>query len=148
MYKKVLVPLDGSELAECVLPHVEAIAKGCQVAEVTFIRVVEPVTLPIGDGEYLTPDVMTIWTQVESHEKASAEKYLSKLAGQIKYDGGNVKSKVIVGRVAESIANYTTDNEIDLIIIATHGRVIGRYHRLEITGSDRNIPLEIVNNSV
>src|SRR3989304_4054781 len=42
MYKKILVPLDGSELAECVLPHVESIAKGCGVESVTFVRVAEP----------------------------------------------------------------------------------------------------------
>jgi nucleotide-binding universal stress UspA family protein len=41
MYKKILVPLDGSDLAECVLPYVESIAKGCVVEEVVFIRVVE-----------------------------------------------------------------------------------------------------------
>ena len=38
MYQQIIVPLDGSELAECVLPHVEAIAKGCGVKEVVFIQ--------------------------------------------------------------------------------------------------------------
>ncbi|GAJ06773.1 unnamed protein product [marine sediment metagenome] len=42
MYSKVIVPLDGSELAECVLPHVETISKGCGVHDVIFVRVVEP----------------------------------------------------------------------------------------------------------
>jgi hypothetical protein len=36
MYNKTLVPLDGSELAECVLPHVESIAGGCGAKNVTF----------------------------------------------------------------------------------------------------------------
>jgi len=39
MYKKVLVPVDGSELAECVLPHVKSIATGCSVPDVIFVRV-------------------------------------------------------------------------------------------------------------
>ena len=39
MYKRILVPLDGSKLAECVLPHVEALAKGCQTAEVEFVQI-------------------------------------------------------------------------------------------------------------
>ena len=51
MYQKILVPLDGSELAECVLPHVEAIAEGCNVQNVMFVRVVEPVNIP-DSGEY------------------------------------------------------------------------------------------------
>ena len=42
MYKKILVPLDGSQPAECVLPHVESIAKGCGVQDVILLRVVEP----------------------------------------------------------------------------------------------------------
>ena len=51
MYKKILVPLDGSELAECVLPQVESIAKGCGVQNVVFLRVVEPFYMPSGgDG--------------------------------------------------------------------------------------------------
>ncbi|MFC1924072.1 universal stress protein, partial [Chloroflexota bacterium] len=41
MYQKIMVPLDGSELAECVLPHAEAIARGCLTKEVIFVRVVE-----------------------------------------------------------------------------------------------------------
>ena len=38
--------LDGSEVAECVLPHLETIAKGCGVKEVTFVRVQEPFHMP------------------------------------------------------------------------------------------------------
>jgi len=40
------VSLDGSEVAECVLPHLETIAKGCGVKEVTFVRVQEPFHMP------------------------------------------------------------------------------------------------------
>lgn len=39
MYNKIMVPLDGSELAECVLPHVEAITTGCKITNVVFVRV-------------------------------------------------------------------------------------------------------------
>ena len=41
MYKKIMVPLDGSELAECVLPHVDGFVTGCQVETVIFVRVIE-----------------------------------------------------------------------------------------------------------
>ena len=119
MYNKILVPLDGSELAECVLPHVEAIAKGCQTANVIFIRVVEPVVLPVAEGEYFSSNV---WTQIESQEKAIAVSYLNDIVNRVKYDGINVEAKVILGRVADSIVDYVIKNSIDLIIIATHGR--------------------------
>ena len=42
MYKKIMVPLDGSELAESVLPHVEAFIKGFHIKVVILTRVVEP----------------------------------------------------------------------------------------------------------
>ena len=119
MYNKILVPLDGSELAECVLPHVESIAKGCNTTSVIFIRVVEPVVLPVADGEYFSSNV---WTQIESQEKATAVNYLNDVVNRVQYEGINVEAKVILGRVAESIVDFVVKNEIDLIIIATHGR--------------------------
>jgi nucleotide-binding universal stress UspA family protein len=49
MYQKILVPLDGSELAECVLPHVKAIATGCGIEQVVLLKVVEPLPAEIND---------------------------------------------------------------------------------------------------
>ena len=46
MYKKVLVPLDGSELAECVLPHVEVIAHCCQVVDILGVYEDSPSLAP------------------------------------------------------------------------------------------------------
>jgi nucleotide-binding universal stress UspA family protein len=44
MYQKILVPLDGSELSECSLEHVKAVASGCRVPETILLRVVEPLS--------------------------------------------------------------------------------------------------------
>ena len=44
MYQKILIPLDGSELAECSLQHAKAIAQGCNVADVIVFRVIEPLS--------------------------------------------------------------------------------------------------------
>lgn len=119
MYNKILVPLDGSELAECVLPHAEAIAKGCNTKNVILIRVVEPVVLPVADGEYFSSNV---WTQIEQQEKAIAVNYLDNIVKRVQFDGIDIEAKVIIGRVADSIVDYVIKNSIDLIIIATHGR--------------------------
>lgn len=119
MYNKILVPLDGSELAECVLPHVEAIAKGCNTKNVVFIRVVEPVVLPVADGEYFSSNV---WTQIEQQEKAIAVNYLDEVVKKVHIDDVNVEAKVILGRVADSIVDFIIKNNMDLVIIATHGR--------------------------
>ena len=121
MYKKILVPLDGSELAECVLPHVESIAKGCGAQNVIFLRVVEPFQLPTGaDYSSFSTDFIE---RMDSEHKAAAESYLSQLVSKNKYDGVNVKSEVIIGRLAaDAIADYATKNDVDLITISTHGR--------------------------
>ena len=120
MYQRVLVPLDGSELAECILPHVETIAKGCGVQNVIFLRVVEPFYMPSGyhDAVFHEEEIKN----VDSDSKLLAENYLIQLLSLTKYDGVNVQSEVIMGKAAESITEYTTKNSIDLSIIATHGR--------------------------
>ena len=120
MYKKILVPLDGSELAECVLPHVQSIAKGCGVQSVVFIRAVEPFHVPSGGegGGFRDEDIK----RINSDNKADAERYLSQVSSEAKYDGVKVRWEVISGKPAESIAEYATKNAVDLIIIATHGR--------------------------
>ncbi len=122
MYKNVLVPLDGSELAECVLLHVETIAKGCGAENVTFVRVVEPVHLPYSEEEGYAIRT-TDWQKVEADSIRAAAGYLDRVVGKIKYNSVKVKSQVLTGgRAAEKIAEYAMKNTVDLIVIATHGR--------------------------
>ena len=112
--------MDGSELAECVLPHVETIVNGCGVEKVTFVRVVEPVVLPIGiGGEYFNAQVMT---EMEEYETSSAQSYLDELAAKIDYKNVAVETKLLQGRASESLIDFALSNNVDLIIIATHGR--------------------------
>lgn len=122
MYEKILVPLDGSELAECVLPHVESIARGCGVQNVVFIRVVEPFQLPTGYGYWDAGFNLDGVNSIDSKNRASAEDYLGQVVSRMKYDGVTVQSEVVTGKPAESIADYATKNGVDLVIIATHGR--------------------------
>jgi nucleotide-binding universal stress UspA family protein len=127
MYQKIMVPLDGSELAECVLPHVEVIAKGCGVAEVIFARVVEPAMLPIGaltDGGtmFTEADAERTRKQIDASNKSAAKNYLAELMSRVKLDKVKIKTEVLDGKAAEELAEYATKNNVDLIIIATHGR--------------------------
>lgn len=120
MYKKILVPLDGSELAECVLPHVATIAGGCGTEEVIFLRVVEPTIIPSAyfgadfSGEELT--------RLNKEHQIAAADYIDKLVTRTRYGGVKVTGKTIDGRPADVIADFAKDNGIDLITIATHGR--------------------------
>jgi len=126
MYKKILVPLDGSELAECVLPHVETIVKGCQVPEVIFIRVVEPSPMPS-----TATDLGTVYTKADAEETrlkmdslnmADAQGYLDGITSQHKFGAARNRDVVLVGKAAETVAEYAEKNGVDLIVIATHGR--------------------------
>jgi nucleotide-binding universal stress UspA family protein len=120
MYKKILAPLDGSELAECILPNLESIAEGCGVREIVFLRVVEPLETRVrGYGDYFSEAEIK---RIESEAKAAATKYLGDLVSRTRYHGVNVQSEVVTGKPAESIIEYVNKNEVDLIVIATHGR--------------------------
>jgi nucleotide-binding universal stress UspA family protein len=121
MYKRILVPLDGSELAECSLEHVKGIALGCHVPEVVLLGVVEPANeaMPWSWGS-----VAAAQTQAERDmaEEKSATDYIGKIATRLLKEGINVITRVQPGRPAETILDYTAKNGVDLIIMATHGR--------------------------
>jgi nucleotide-binding universal stress UspA family protein len=118
MYKKILVPLDGSELAECVLPHVESIAKGCGAESVVFMRVLESYVSSIVHV-YLTEEELK---EADEGAERTVREYLDQVVSRVKLSGVKVQKELITGIAAESIAQYATDNDVDLIIIATHGR--------------------------
>ena len=121
MYNHIMVPLDGSELAECVLPHVEALAKGCAIGNITFVRMVERVRA-VGGDSFLPED---IWQRYEVENRAASEEYLSQVTSKLDLGAGSVKTEVMIaneGLVADSLADYAKKNGIDLIVIATHGR--------------------------
>ena len=118
MYRKIMVPLDGSALAECVLPHVEAIAGGCPVRELVLLRVVEPERVYSVSNSPIDPNLAAAR---ESERRKEAEDYLRSVADRLDEPGLVCEVRSIVGRVAESLVDYCIDNGVDLIIIATHG---------------------------
>lgn len=119
MYKKIMVPLDGSTLAECVLPHVQAIAKGCGTQELIMLRVVEPERVYRVSDAAIDPNAAVI---IEAERTKAAEGYLNGIVSQLAEPALTCEVKAIVGRVAESLVDYCEKANVDLIIIATHGR--------------------------
>jgi nucleotide-binding universal stress UspA family protein len=126
MYKKIMVPLDGSKLAECVLPYVESFITGFQVSSIAFVRVIEPSPTRFDDTASLSStsrDKMIETTKrIEEQRKSNAAEYLEGAAGRLKHEGVVLETEVLIGSVADSLAEYTETNGVDLIIIATHGR--------------------------
>lgn len=109
MFKQLLVPLDGSLLAECVLPHTIALARVSD-ARVTLLRVVPapPQGTPI--------DVMD-WQML----KAEAEAYLEGVAAHIETAGLSTNVVVPQGDPARSMLDYMQSTEIDLVLLSSHG---------------------------
>jgi nucleotide-binding universal stress UspA family protein len=117
MYKKILVPLDGSELAECVLGHVRHLVKEGSAGEVTLFNVVK---------------VDTRWAELYGKNFdinamrealfASARKYLSKIKSQLNSEGIKVKTASLeANNPAHKITEYAQETGMELIIMGTHG---------------------------
>lgn len=125
MYPKIIVPLDGSKLAECVFPHLESIAKGCGTAEISFIRVVETSRLPMGveeGGSAMVEETMEkIRKRFEDAAKKEANAYLDRIIRERRLPNVSLHKEVLVGYPADTIAGYGEKMGADLIVIATHG---------------------------
>ncbi len=119
MYQTILVPLDGSKLAECVLPHVQALVRGCQANRVVFARVVEPFRRGMGGDYTFSEDQIQ---EIETANRVEAESYLKNIIDAGRYDCAKAESVVLKGVVAETLAEYAARNNVDLTVIATHGR--------------------------
>ena len=111
MYEKILVPLDGSEIAEVALPYAEEMA-GRLGSEITLISVSH-------SAEEQDQQMFQLYIQktVESIRER-AERYLEKPSERVI----QVKSAILVGNPAEEIVDYADRDDIDLIVMATHGR--------------------------
>ncbi len=119
MYQHIMVPLDGSELAECVLPHLKAIASGIGVTKITLARVVEPLHLYGGLESSLNPKDRQ---RLEADSMDLARSYLKQTVKQLKGKGITAQAEVLHGHVVDKLVDYANTNEVDLIIIASHGR--------------------------
>jgi nucleotide-binding universal stress UspA family protein len=117
MYKKILVPLDGSEISESILDHVVTIATGCQVPEVILVRVRQPLDKDV--SQILDPHIAKDLDETYEEE---AGRYLGKIAAKLRKKGVAVKTVVLSGNPAEKIIEYSHNSGVELIIMSTHGR--------------------------
>ncbi|MBI3328738.1 MAG: universal stress protein [Nitrospinae bacterium] len=109
MYKRILVPLDGSAWAEAVLPHAQELAKCCG-AELVLLRVAVVPAFVI--------DPVEAWaTAVEE-----AKDYVRGQAKTLEGRGLKILAKARWGDPAQEILEYAHQEHIDLIAMATHGR--------------------------
>ena len=110
--RTILVPLDGSELAEAVLPHVEVLAeqRDTELVDVVLLSVAEP----RAESGYYFPNVPV--TREELKE------YLARVEKRLKKLGLRVRSEVLAGKPAEQIVDYAKANPFNIIVMSTHAR--------------------------
>ena len=118
MYDHIMVPLDGSKLAESVLPHLEAISGGCKVNRITLIQVVEPLYIHGGVESRFGQEERK---KLEEDATVVARNYLNGVLEQLKQKGIYADIEVLSGHGIDKLNEFVKENGVDLIIIATHG---------------------------
>jgi nucleotide-binding universal stress UspA family protein len=124
MYKKILVPLDGSDVSEKVLPLVCELAEASK-AELILLRIVEyPHSLYPPYYEYPPSDPDILRTIAEKKQAVSYETsaYLERIISAIGETGPKVTAEVCDGPVVESILDCINRRRVDLVILSTHGQ--------------------------
>ncbi len=120
MYKKMLVPLDGSEFSECSLEHVKSIASGCNVPETVILRVVEPLSAESVAALAQAGD--DLLSKAEEDTKTDAREYIDKTKDRLAKEGLMVETAIVDGRAAEKILDYAKNQQADIIVMTTHGK--------------------------
>ncbi len=115
MYRKILVPLDGSKVAEGVLPHAKALAYS-EGAELILLTVSANPAL-----DYAFSDPSIARSAVEEQEQRS-KKYINDIENQLKAAGFKTSTLLRVGSVADVILEVADELHVDVIAMSTHGR--------------------------
>jgi nucleotide-binding universal stress UspA family protein len=121
MFSKILVPLDGSQLAEQVLPYMRSLAQRTQAA-VILLRVADHPA-----RQYYVEGLAVNATQSDDSH-AHCEAYLYRIAEMLTNERYLVNYTVREGAIADVILGYADEIQADLIAMSTHGRTgIGRW---------------------
>jgi len=113
VYSKVLVTLDGSELAERALPHAKTLAKQFG-SKVFLLRVVMP-------SPALT-EIEPVAIDIQRAQITEAEEYLGRIQESLEAESLDVQAEVAIGMPAETIIDYAAEHDVRLIVMHTHGR--------------------------
>ncbi len=135
MYRRVLVPLDGSEVAMQALPYAAMLAKALS-AKMALLEVVSPVPRELmdrasrqyEDGEPGYPQSAQQWDAVQAKGRQAAAKRLDDAAHPLRQSGLQVDTLVVENDPADGITQEASREPDTLIAISTHGRSgIGRW---------------------
>jgi nucleotide-binding universal stress UspA family protein len=115
MFEKILVPLDGSALAQAILPYVVIVAKGFH-SRVILLHVAETAL------DHEAPEQKTYADETMERIRPMAESYLAGVADELGREGIDVETKVVKGQAAAQIVEHADKENVGLIAMSTHGR--------------------------
>ena len=115
MYKRAVVTLDGSPVAEAIIPFILEIA-GPLDMEVVLVRVNQPIPPEVIEGS------RHVVVEDPEASRVDAEEYLAPLAVELRAKGVRVSTQVRRGQPAEEIVLAARETGADLIAMTTHGR--------------------------
>ncbi|MGQ9674977.1 MAG: universal stress protein [Chloroflexota bacterium] len=119
MIRRILVPLDGSKMAERILPHVEYLARLTN-AELTLLCIAVPLQI-------YTDHVVT-YPVDERAQLDEAWEYVADVAASLRDRGLRAEAVARYGNAADEIVNFAQEAGADLIAMSTHGRSgLGRW---------------------
>ena len=115
-FRKILVPLDGSECAERALGPALSIAEPME-AEVVLFRVAQPIprTQALAD----MPDV---FADVVAAAYREAEAYLQEVQARLAYPHLSIEHRDAEEGVARQILDFVGQSGVDLVVMSSHGR--------------------------
>lgn len=120
-YRRILVPLDGSELSEQALPYVMALIRPHR----TRVFLVSVLTTGLGDRTValLTsyPPGLRLATTALHYAEIQVRRYLHSVAAVLREQGAIVHIAILQGSPADEILDYAAEIEADLIGMTTHG---------------------------
>ncbi|MEO8289262.1 MAG: universal stress protein [Chloroflexota bacterium] len=120
MTKKIMVPLDGSKLAEMALPHAVAMAQA-NLYGITLVRVVPQPAISNSTAWVFAP-ATDVWEGWADEVKAEAN-YLEKVAVGLRAKGVDVNIKMLEDDPASALVGYAERHpDVALIVMSTHGR--------------------------
>lgn len=125
MYKRILVPLDGSERAERILPHAETLAKE-DGSQLVLLYVIEPMAAGFTPSMSMmvTPppqEMELYWKSLQAAEE-EGKKYLEKQAAALAKKDIKVETVLLRGEPVNAIVNTAKERNADLIAMTSHGR--------------------------
>lgn len=115
MYKKILIPLDGSPRGEEILPHIEEMAE-CFQTSIILVQVIGPVS-DISRAGLFTP----LTDQLDTLEK-KAKSNLSGVKAKLQEKKIETQTRVVSGIPLDVICQTAEKENVDLIAMASHGR--------------------------